>query len=480
MHGCILPQGDTQIEFCDTPGILLQDAHIRASAASSSFVTSGIGRMMAEAWQGALDADVAVLMVDAARRLGDAELSLAQSFATNFGAPDAAGGGASGGATQASTSGAKRLLVLNKIDLMRDRTDLLPLITRLTEICEFDAVFLISALNYDGVEDLKDFLFAMSTRRAWRHAPDARSEMTDVQRVAEVIREKLYQRLNQELPYQIEQRLGEWRELENDEFQSLQRRLQTDPSKSESAGAAEASVAADALSDMLTVAAEKQSAAASAGNESDATATADADAAPLGANAEVNPENKVAATAGAARASGGKQSLEEQFAHLGDTTAFEDLSESPAVRELNALARRRSESALPSAPVASTAASATAALKPLRIVQFLYVAKESQAKILVGAGGSTLRAVTERAQRDLEQLLGRPIVLSCRVRTRPKGGLPKESAIGATLDSAGRASGGTAAQIESDRQEMRKLALEGQRRDQAQQNKSFDEAMRQL
>ena len=40
--------------------------------------------------QGALDADVAVLLVDAVRRLGDAELSLAQQFATNFPTPEAA------------------------------------------------------------------------------------------------------------------------------------------------------------------------------------------------------------------------------------------------------------------------------------------------------------------------------------------------------------------------------------------------------
>ena len=87
--------------------------------------------------------------------------------------------------------------MLNKIDLVKDRTDLLPLIERLTALCEFDAVFLISALRYDGVEDLKDFLFAMSVRRPWEHAPEVTSRMTDAQRCTEIIREKLYQRLNQ-------------------------------------------------------------------------------------------------------------------------------------------------------------------------------------------------------------------------------------------------------------------------------------------
>jgi hypothetical protein len=40
--------------------------------------------------------------------------------------------------------------------------------------------------------------------------------------------------------------------------------------------------------------------------------------------------------------------------------------------------------------------------RALRIVMFLFVAKDSQAKILVGASGNTLKYVTERAQRDLE------------------------------------------------------------------------------
>ncbi len=70
-------------------------------------VRGALGKMMAEAWQGALSADVAVLLVDAARRLGDAERTLARDFATHF-----------------SNGSAKRLLVLNKIDLVRDKTDL--------------------------------------------------------------------------------------------------------------------------------------------------------------------------------------------------------------------------------------------------------------------------------------------------------------------------------------------------------------------
>ncbi len=70
-------------------------------------VRGAIGKMMAEAWHGALEADVAVLVVDAARRLAEAERSLARDFSTHF-----------------TNDRTKKLLVLNKMDLLRDRTDM--------------------------------------------------------------------------------------------------------------------------------------------------------------------------------------------------------------------------------------------------------------------------------------------------------------------------------------------------------------------
>jgi GTP-binding protein Era len=89
----------------------------------------------------------------------------------------------------------------------------LPLIDQLTAITEFDAVFMISALQYDGVEDVKDFLFSMSQRKPWEFDSADKSDLNPQEQAAEIIREKLYQRLNHELPYAVTQSLGEWREL---------------------------------------------------------------------------------------------------------------------------------------------------------------------------------------------------------------------------------------------------------------------------
>ena len=372
----VTTEGDTQLVFVDTPCIMPRE------------VRGALGRMMADAWRGALSADVAILLVDSARRLGDAERALARDFATHF-----------GGAT-------KKLLILNKIDLLRDRSDLLPLIEQLTAITEFDAVFLISALQYDGVEDVKDFLFAMSAKRPWEFAADTASPAAPPDRVAEIIREKLYQRLNQEVPYAITQLLGEWRELPAAEYAELQLRFAPD---------AATTAAAD-------------------------TASGDGD--------HVTPDGDDAAL----------------WDHLG---AEDRAPDAPHVAELHALLRQTSNHNLPPLPLPPSVPGPTPAPTPnqvqaarlaqqmvdeaedsdaapsnagqsaaapavaaLRIVVFLYVPKASQAKMVVGAGGGTLRQVTEAAQRDVARLLRRPVVLSLRVKlgTAPDAPQPQSQA----------------------------------------------------
>ena len=104
----VLTEGDTQVVFCDTPGILPRDP------------SSGLGRVISSSWKTAQNSDVAILLIDASKRISDAELNLASSFSTKF-SPNKKTDGV-------EESCCKLLLVLNKIDLISDRTDLLPLV----------------------------------------------------------------------------------------------------------------------------------------------------------------------------------------------------------------------------------------------------------------------------------------------------------------------------------------------------------------
>ena len=88
----------------------------------------------------------------------------------------------------------------NQIDVMKVEDDDLILDSL------YPPVFFISALKDDGVEDLLNHLITYATPcKEWALPPDSVTDMTDAERVEEIIREKLYRCLHREVPHQIEQ-----------------------------------------------------------------------------------------------------------------------------------------------------------------------------------------------------------------------------------------------------------------------------------
>jgi GTP-binding protein Era len=67
-----------------------------------------------------------------------------------------------------------------------------------------DNCFKVSALKGIGMKDLKRSLLELAVQRPWLYHSSAKSDRSDLQLVEEIIREKLYRRLNQELPYQVQ------------------------------------------------------------------------------------------------------------------------------------------------------------------------------------------------------------------------------------------------------------------------------------
>jgi GTP-binding protein Era len=135
--------------------------------------------MVAAAWTGAQDADLILLVIDAAATMtGDVEriiASLAERQHPLF-------------------------LVLNKIDLVK-KPQLLALAADLTARLEPDKVFMISASQGDGVLDLKQALAAAMPAGPWLYPEDEVSDATDRMIAAELTREQIVNQLHQELPY---------------------------------------------------------------------------------------------------------------------------------------------------------------------------------------------------------------------------------------------------------------------------------------
>jgi GTP-binding protein Era len=159
-------EGSSQILLVDTPGIF--EPRRRLDRA-----------MVAAAWTGAQDADLVLLVVDAA-----------------------AGVNAEVERIIASLAGQQHplFLVLNKIDLVK-KPDLLALSMDLTGRLDPARVFMISAASGDGVADVKASLAAAMPEGPWLYPEDEVSNATDRMIAAELTREQIVNQLYEELPY---------------------------------------------------------------------------------------------------------------------------------------------------------------------------------------------------------------------------------------------------------------------------------------
>ncbi len=159
-------ENKTQILLVDTPGIF--EPRRRLDRA-----------MVAAAWNGAEDADLTLLVIDAAAKVSAEVNALIASL---------------------ETRGHPLLLALNKIDLVK-KPALLALSLDLTNRLNPDKVFMISATEGDGVADLKQALATAMPTGPWLYPEDDVSDATDRMIAAELTREQVVNQLYQELPY---------------------------------------------------------------------------------------------------------------------------------------------------------------------------------------------------------------------------------------------------------------------------------------
>src|SRR5690606_1527537 len=103
------------------------------------------------------------------------------------------------------------VLVLNKIDAV-ERPILLALAGDFNEPGRFDATFMVSALNGDGVADLRKDLARRMPPGPWLYPEDQIADVPLRLLAAEVTREKVFNRLHDELPYHSTVETEKWTE----------------------------------------------------------------------------------------------------------------------------------------------------------------------------------------------------------------------------------------------------------------------------
>jgi GTP-binding protein Era len=174
----IAVEDKSQLIFVDTPGIFAPKRRLDRA-------------MVTTAWSGAHEADLAGVLIDARKGLDEEAEAILERLA------------------EVKTP---KLLILNKIDVV-PRENLLTLTQAANDKAKFEATFMVSALTGDGVGDLKSWLAGHVSPGPWLYPPDQMSDAPMRQLAAEITREKLFERLHQELPYHSTVETESWKEL---------------------------------------------------------------------------------------------------------------------------------------------------------------------------------------------------------------------------------------------------------------------------
>jgi GTPase len=173
----ILVEGDTQAVLVDTPGIFKPKRKLDEA-------------MVGSAWDGASEADALALLIDARRGIDEQAEAIIHQLSENK---------------------SKAMLILNKVDLVKP-DQLLPLSQKLNAMFAFTHTFMVSALTGSGIEQLRKHICTMMPIGPWHYPGDQSADVNMRFLAAEITREKIYERLHEELPYASTVETDAWEE----------------------------------------------------------------------------------------------------------------------------------------------------------------------------------------------------------------------------------------------------------------------------
>jgi GTP-binding protein Era len=171
-----LPQA--QIVFIDTPGIHKADSPLNK-------------RLMDTVRNALEERDLLLLVVDAARKFGEEDrraVDLARRTETPV------------------------VLVLNKVDLLKDKAVLLPLIEQYRRLYDFAAYVPVSAARAKGLDELREVILSHLPEGPAYFPEDHVTDQPERFLAAELIREKVLLATRQEVPHSVNVMVDKWEE----------------------------------------------------------------------------------------------------------------------------------------------------------------------------------------------------------------------------------------------------------------------------
>ena len=172
---------DVQLVFFDTPGL-----HKPVNKLSE--------HMLNTVKESVSDIDAVVFMQDCTKKINEQELNLLKSM---------------------NASKMPVILVLNKIDLLKNKNDLAPMIADLTSKAEFQAIVPVSVTANNGVDIVIDEIIKLAEESPHFFPDDMITDQPEKVLAAEMIREKLLMLLNDEVPHGIAVGVEEMSERED-------------------------------------------------------------------------------------------------------------------------------------------------------------------------------------------------------------------------------------------------------------------------
>lgn len=166
--GVLTTEDNVQLVFTDTPGFHKPK--------------NKLGEKMVQAVSDSISGvDSCLFVVDANdEKLNTAELELIKKF---------------------KTEKMTVVLAINKIDMLKDKTEFMKKLAELSALYDFKAIVPVSAQSGDGLDALLDELKALSVESIHFFPDDTLTDQPERVLVAEIIREKMLRLLDKEIPH---------------------------------------------------------------------------------------------------------------------------------------------------------------------------------------------------------------------------------------------------------------------------------------
>lgn len=177
----ILTRGQTQFVFMDTPGL-----HKPKNKLS--------GHMLKTAQDSATDADAVLYVIDCTKKLHEQDEAMLKAIADKK---------------------ITCIIVLNKIDLLQDKSAMMPLMLKLENTYHPHAIIPVSAQEQDGLEEILQTAGELAQPSVHFFPDDKFTDQPEQILAAEMIREKLLRLLNDEVPHGVAVTIESMKERQN-------------------------------------------------------------------------------------------------------------------------------------------------------------------------------------------------------------------------------------------------------------------------